>query len=125
MPRSALRSRCTWTDGRGVDAYNYTQPLIRYELSDRMVRLPNAVEHGHPRVLLSGLSGPDAVDLYFCHPMCDAVVRVFFNLSEIKLTEDVGNSGWGPESRGDDATLNCGAATDAALRLAQPEATGG
>ncbi|WP_028934482.1 phenylacetate--CoA ligase family protein [Pseudonocardia spinosispora] len=37
-----------------TNLYNRTQPLIRYELTDRMIRLPDAAEHGHPRVTVRG-----------------------------------------------------------------------
>jgi phenylacetate-CoA ligase len=37
-----------------TNLYNRTQPLIRYELTDRMVRLPAAPEHGHPQVTVHG-----------------------------------------------------------------------
>lgn len=37
-----------------TNLYNHTQPLIRYELRDRMRRLPADPGHGHPRVAIAG-----------------------------------------------------------------------
>jgi phenylacetate-coenzyme A ligase PaaK-like adenylate-forming protein len=37
-----------------TNLFNLTQPLIRYELTDRFVRLPDAPDHGHLRVTVEG-----------------------------------------------------------------------
>jgi phenylacetate-coenzyme A ligase PaaK-like adenylate-forming protein len=37
-----------------TNLFNHTQPLIRYELADRFVRLPDADDHGHLRATVEG-----------------------------------------------------------------------
>jgi phenylacetate-coenzyme A ligase PaaK-like adenylate-forming protein len=39
-----------------TNLHNFTQPLIRYELTDRFVRHPDASEHGHLRAVVEGRS---------------------------------------------------------------------
>src|SRR3954464_3368170 len=37
-----------------TNLYNLTQPLIRYELTDRLIRHPDALDHGHLRATAAG-----------------------------------------------------------------------
>ena len=63
-----MASGTPWAKVLVTNLYNRAQPLIRYELTDSLVRQPDAAEHGHLRALVEGRTEDplryDDVDLH-------------------------------------------------------------